>query len=144
MWLEVLGCAQPRAEELRENLTAAAGPHRERRGSAELCSVWQRQGPKERHGAVSGEEQWELGTGSASEGGQALAQAAQGSGHRSEPAVVQGMFAQYSRTKGLNVGWSRMEPGAGLDNPCRYSMTLFYSLFEDNKLGGKTLKVQVL
>ena len=35
----------------------AAPPHRERRGSAELCSVWQRQGPRGRHGAVSGEGQ---------------------------------------------------------------------------------------
>ena len=29
--------AQRRAEELRGDLTAAAAPHRERRGSAELC-----------------------------------------------------------------------------------------------------------
>ena len=36
---------------------AAAAPHRERRGRAELCSVWQRQGPKERHGAASGQGQ---------------------------------------------------------------------------------------
>jgi len=32
-------CAQPRAEELRGGLMAAAAPHRERRGSAELCSL---------------------------------------------------------------------------------------------------------
>ena len=31
--------AQPRAEELRGGLMAAAAPHRERRGRAELCSV---------------------------------------------------------------------------------------------------------
>jgi len=30
---------QPRAEELRGGLMVAAAPHRERRGSAELCSV---------------------------------------------------------------------------------------------------------
>ena len=36
---------------------AAAAPRRERRGSAELCSLLQRQGPRERHGAVSGEGQ---------------------------------------------------------------------------------------
>jgi len=36
---EVPWCAAPRAEELREGLMAAAAPHRERRGSAELCSV---------------------------------------------------------------------------------------------------------
>jgi len=50
-------CAQRRAEELRGGLMAAAAPHREGRGSAELCSVWQRQGPRERLGAVSGEGQ---------------------------------------------------------------------------------------
>ena len=36
---EVLWCAQRRAEELRGDLMVAAAPHRERRGSAELCSV---------------------------------------------------------------------------------------------------------
>ena len=36
---EALGCAQCRAEELRGGLMAAAAPHRERRGSAELCSL---------------------------------------------------------------------------------------------------------
>ena len=35
----------------------AAAPHREQRGSVELCSVCQQQGPRERHGAVSGEGQ---------------------------------------------------------------------------------------
>lgn len=32
-----------------------------------------------------------------------------------------------------------MEPGAGFDNPSRYSTTLFCGLFDNNKLGGKTL-----
>jgi len=36
---------------------AAAAPHRVWRGSAELCSLWRRQGPREWHGAVSGEGQ---------------------------------------------------------------------------------------
>ena len=36
---KVPGCTGARAEELRGGLTAAAAPHRERRGSAELCSV---------------------------------------------------------------------------------------------------------
>jgi len=36
---EVPWCAGPRTEELRGGLMAAAAPHRERRGSAELCSV---------------------------------------------------------------------------------------------------------
>jgi len=47
--------AQRRTEELRGGLMAAAAPHRERRGSAELCSLLQRQGPREQCGAVSGE-----------------------------------------------------------------------------------------
>ena len=37
--LRSLGLAQPRAEELRGGLTAAAAPHMEWRGSAELCSL---------------------------------------------------------------------------------------------------------
>mgnify|MGYP001858632796 CR=1 FL=1 len=52
--------AQPRAEELMGGLTEAAAPHMEQRGSAELCSVCQRQGlrePREEYGAVSGEGQ---------------------------------------------------------------------------------------
>ena len=36
---EVPWFAQPRAEELRGGLMAAAAPHREQRGSAELCSL---------------------------------------------------------------------------------------------------------
>jgi len=36
---EVPVFAQRRAEELRGGLMAAAAPHRERRGSAELCSL---------------------------------------------------------------------------------------------------------
>jgi len=36
---EVPGFVQPRAEELRGGLIATAAPHRERRGSTELCSL---------------------------------------------------------------------------------------------------------
>ena len=36
-WLRSV--CQPRAEELRGGLMAAAAPHRVRRGSAELCSL---------------------------------------------------------------------------------------------------------
>ena len=36
---EVPGCAQPRAEELRGRLMVAVAPHREWRGSTEVCSV---------------------------------------------------------------------------------------------------------
>ena len=38
-WLEALGFHEPRAEELRGGLMAAAAPHRKQRGSAELCSL---------------------------------------------------------------------------------------------------------
>ena len=38
---------------------AAAAPQREPRGSAELCSLWQRQGLRGRRGAVSGQGQVE-------------------------------------------------------------------------------------
>ena len=54
---EVPWCIQPKAEELSGGLMAAAALHMERRGSAELCSLRQRQGPRERRGAVSGEGQ---------------------------------------------------------------------------------------
>jgi len=36
---EIPGFIQSRAEELRRGLMGASAPHRERRGSAELCSV---------------------------------------------------------------------------------------------------------
>jgi len=36
---EVPWFAQPRAEELRGGLMAAPAPHKEQRGSAELCSL---------------------------------------------------------------------------------------------------------
>jgi len=54
---ELPWCAQPRAEELRGGVMAAAAPHREWRGSAELCSLKQQQGLREWHGAVLGEGQ---------------------------------------------------------------------------------------
>ena len=37
--LRSLRCVQPRTEELRGGLMVTAAPHRERRGSSELCSV---------------------------------------------------------------------------------------------------------
>jgi len=45
--LRSLGLFSPEQGRLRGGLMAAAAPHREQRGSAELCSLWQRQGPKE-------------------------------------------------------------------------------------------------
>jgi len=42
---------------LRGGLMVAAAPHREQRGNAELCSLWQWQDPRKWHGAVSGEGQ---------------------------------------------------------------------------------------
>ena len=39
---------------------------------------------------------------------------------RSQPqaARVQGAFGQHSQTYSLNVGWSCVEPGTGLYDPC--------------------------
>jgi len=88
---------QPGAEELRGGLMAAAAPHRER--SAELCSLWQRQGPRERHGAVPREGQWGLGTGSAPEGG-GYGTACPGQWARPRAAGVQGASGQRSQMLG--------------------------------------------
>ena len=66
-FLSLLGSEQSR---LRGGLVVAAAPHREQRGSAELCSVRQRQGPREWHGAVSEEGQVGVRKGSAPEGGE--------------------------------------------------------------------------
>jgi len=44
--LEVPWCAQPRAERLRRGLMVAAAPHREQRGSTELCSPLAPIGPQ--------------------------------------------------------------------------------------------------
>lgn len=46
-----------REKQQRAGLMAAAAPHRDHRGSTELCSVWQRPGLSEWHGAVSDEGQ---------------------------------------------------------------------------------------
>jgi len=52
-----LGLFSPEQGRLGGGLMSAVAPHRDQRGSAELCSPRQRQGPRERHGAVSGEGQ---------------------------------------------------------------------------------------
>ena len=57
---------------------AAAAPHRERRGGAELCFVGQQKGPGKWHGAVS---EGQLGVRDRAGG---MEQAAQGSGHGPE------------------------------------------------------------
>jgi len=54
-----LGRAQRRAEELRGGLMAAAAPHRERRGRAQLCS-----GPKGTAWSCQGTGSWGMGRGS--------------------------------------------------------------------------------
>ena len=59
---ELPGFAQPRTEELRGGLIAAAAPHGERRGSAELCSLWQPQGWENSMEVCQGRDSWE-GTG---------------------------------------------------------------------------------
>lgn len=52
------------------------------------------------------------------EGGPALEQAAEGSGHSTEPDRVQKVFGQHSRTRGQILGWSFGELGVELDDPC--------------------------
>ena len=58
----------------------AAAAHRERRGSAELCSLCQRQGPREWHGAASGESWVEYQKKVLHQGVEDMEQAHQGSG----------------------------------------------------------------
>ena len=58
-----------------------------------------------------------------SEGGQALGQAPQGSGHGTEPDRAQEAFGLFSQTYGLISGWSHVEPGVGLDDPCGFLPT---------------------
>ena len=94
---------------------AAAAPHREWRGSAELCSLLQQQGPRERHGAVRG--------GAAGGEGKGLHQravgmerAAQGSGHGPECQSSRIVF-ECSKTQDLIFGCSCMKLGVGLSDP---------------------------
>ena len=101
---EVPGCAQPRAETLRGGVMVAAAPHREQRGSTELCSMWQRQGPRERHGGVSGEGQ--LGIRKSLFTSQWLGLGTSFLGQWSWPqtARVQGLSGEWSQSKGLEFG----------------------------------------
>lgn len=86
--------AQSRGTE--RTLMAAAASQKERRGRAEFCSLWQRWGTREWHGAVSGEGQ--LG--------------------------VKGRFFTRGWWAGPQVpelrewvfGWSCVKPGVGLDD----------------------------
>jgi len=52
---EAPGVLSPEQSRLKGSLVAASAPHREWRGSAELCYLWQQQGPKEWCRTVSGE-----------------------------------------------------------------------------------------
>ena len=52
-WLRSPGLCNLKQSRLRGGLMAAAAPHRERRGSAELCSVF----PREWHRSASGDGQ---------------------------------------------------------------------------------------
>ena len=83
---------------------AAAAPHRERRGSAEFCSLRQRQGPRERHGAVSGEGQLGVRDRVCARG--------RWDGHSLPEfrTVLSGLD--------LNFGWCCVESGSGLSDPC--------------------------
>ena len=99
-------------------------------GQALSSALWgQRQDPRERHGAGTGEGQavyqekvlhpegcWTLG------------QAPQGRGHH-HPARVPEALGQRSQTHGLIFGWSFEDPGVGLDDPCRSLPTqIFYDI----------------
>jgi len=55
--LRSLGAFSPEQSSWGEASWQHATPHSERRDSAELCSLWNWQGPRERHGAVSGKGQ---------------------------------------------------------------------------------------
>ena len=79
--------AQPRAEELRGGLMAAYSFSQwEQRGSTELCSLLTVIGLKGMAwSSVRGWSGWELGKGASSEGGLALVQVPQGSGHSIKP-----------------------------------------------------------
>jgi len=75
-------CAQCKAEELSGGMMAAVAPHRELRGSAELCSLCD--SDRARGNGMElcqGRGSSGLGTGAAPQG---VEQAAQGSGHSSE------------------------------------------------------------
>ena len=89
-------------------------------GQALSSALWgQRQDPRERHGAGTGEGQAGCqGKVLHPEGGRALGQAPQGSGHSIEPAGVQEAFGQLAQALGLIFGWSYVEPGVGCDDPC--------------------------
>ena len=58
---------------------AATAPHREQKGSAELCSLVTVTGPEGMHGAVRGGSGWISGKGSSPGSGWVLEQAPQGS-----------------------------------------------------------------
>jgi len=57
LWIIALLCVSSQVEPESAGPTVPWGAPRERRGSAELCSLWQQQGLRERYGAVSGEGQ---------------------------------------------------------------------------------------
>ena len=69
-----------------------------------LCSLQQQQGPRERHGAGSGQGQLGAREKFCTRGWWAWPHAAR--------------VQEISQTWDLNFGWSCVEPGAGLDDPC--------------------------
>lgn len=52
--------------------------------------------------------------------GRAPGQASQGRGHSTEPDRVQEVFGQHSQTHGLICGWSCVDSGVGLLDPCEF------------------------
>ena len=57
MWLRSLGLFSAEQSRMREGLMAAAAPHREQRGSADLCNITQVKGME----LCQGRARWELG-----------------------------------------------------------------------------------
>ena len=80
--------------------------------SAELCSVRQRQGPREQHGAVSGEGQLGVRERGLHQRVVGVERNAQGRGH-GPSAGDPGVFGHCSQTEGLDLGWCCVELGVG-------------------------------
>ena len=124
--VEVPWLVQPRAEQAEGRPHGGLQlPHEGSGGAgAELCSLGTATGPEGTAWSWDrGGSGWVLGKGSAPRGGRALGQAPQGSGQGTESDRIQEAFGQHSQAFGLILGWSCMEPGVGLHDPCGFLAT---------------------
>jgi len=99
---------------------AAASPHKWSRGvvlSSPLCDSNRARGNVME--LCQGRGNWGLGTGSAPDGGQAVKQDAQGSGHGPELLGFKKCQDNSLSHNGLVFEWSCMVPGAGISDLCR-------------------------